>query len=59
MTVALVDVSQHDCPSCTQLVCRDWRTCPGYLRELCARLDAGDSGRVDRDRALRDDRAVA
>jgi hypothetical protein len=56
MTVALVDVTQHACPSCTRLVCRDWRTCPGYLRDLIARLEPAD--RIDGDRLFRDDRAV-
>lgn len=57
--MTLVDVSQHECPSCTQLVCNDWRTCPGYLRELVGRLDANDADRSAGDRMFRDDRAVA
>lgn len=43
-TPTLTDVSLRDCPSCTRLVCRDWRTCPGYLRELLGRLEHGDRG---------------
>lgn len=33
------DVSEHDCPHCTRLICDDWSTCPGYLRDLCDRLE--------------------
>lgn len=54
----LVDVSVHDCPSCTRLVCNDWRTCPGYLRELVDRIDADDAERPVAARLFRDDRAV-
>lgn len=39
MTQPLVDVSQHDCPHCTRLVCGGWEDCPGYLRALVDRLE--------------------
>lgn len=60
MTVGLVDVSLRDCPSCRRLVCDDWSTCPGYLRELVDRLEAQDAAsREPVGRLVRDERAVA
>lgn len=33
------NVTNLECSSCNRLICGDWRTCPGYLRDLLDRLD--------------------
>lgn len=37
--LAFTNVTDLDCPHCNRLICGDWQTCPGYLRELVARLE--------------------
>lgn len=51
--MTFTDVSVHECPYCTRLICDDWSTCPGYLRMLCDRLEHDNKPRLPERRAVR------